>query len=89
MWWVQVVDVTNHEAVGMPRCFARRWQAVRYGLSCGSVPPRYEIALWEQEEQAGAWVQHCGCVCCTECVPALEAIRDALGQPWQEEGGAA
>jgi hypothetical protein len=89
MWWVQVVDVKNREAVGKPRCFAQRWQAVRYGLRCGIVPPGYELALWEQEEQAGAWVRYCGCVCCPDCVPALEAFRDALEQRWGEEGGGA
>jgi hypothetical protein len=89
MWCLLVVDVKNREGVGKPRCFAQRWQAVRYGLSCGTVPPGYELALWEQEEQPGAWVRHCGCVCCPGCVPALEALRDALEQSAPVEGGAA
>jgi hypothetical protein len=89
MWCLLVVDVKNGEAVGKPRCFAQRWQAVRYGLSCGTVPPGNELALWEQEEQPGAWVRHCGCVCCPDCVPALVASCDTLEQRWSEEGGAA
>jgi hypothetical protein len=45
---VQVVDVKNRDAVGKPRCFAQRCQAVLYGLGCGSVPLGYELALWKQ-----------------------------------------
>jgi hypothetical protein len=82
MWCIQVVDVKNREGVGKSRRFAQRWQAVRYGLSCGMVPLGYELALWEQEEQPGAWGRQCGCVCCLDRVSALE-------KPSRVEGGAA
>jgi hypothetical protein len=70
MWCVQVVSVDDGQAVGQAKRFAHRWQAVPYGLRCGNVPPGYELAMWEKEEQPGALGGSVGaCAVWTACRP--------------------
>jgi hypothetical protein len=78
MWCVQVVNVDGGEAVGQAKRFAHRWQAVRYGLHCGNVPPGYELAVWEVDPLPGKRVRDCGCKVCGECLSARDRFGDAL-----------